>query len=257
MMEQVERSKQSLWQQHGRPLVRRVLDLVYPPQCVACSKAIDEPHGLCATCWGQIRFIARPFCERLGTPFAVDLGGPLLSPAAMADPPVYRRARVAAAYDGPAGEMVRRLKFGDQMPIAIPMARMMMQAGGELLADAALIVPVPSHRWRLLKRRFNQSALLAGKIGEASHIPMMDDVLIRHRNTAPQTRLTKAQRQHNVSGSFTVPAHQRHQIEGKNVLLVDDVITTGSTANAASRVLLRAGAASVDVLAFAMVVDQV
>jgi ComF family protein len=256
VMEQVAHRKPRFWAQHGQLGLRRLLDLVYPPQCVACSKAIDEPHGLCASCWGQIRFIARPFCERLGTPFAVDLGGPLLSPAAMADPPVYRRARVAAAYDGPAGEMVRRLKFGDQMPIAIPMARMMAQAGTELLADAALMLPVPSHRWRLFHRRFNQSVLLGRKISAASGIPMADDVLLRHRSTLPQTRLTKAQRQQNVSGSFSVPKSQQHRIEGKAIVLVDDVITTGSTANAASRVLLRAGAASVDVLAFAMVVDQ-
>jgi predicted amidophosphoribosyltransferase len=134
-------------------LARRGVDLIYPPQCVGCAKAISDPHGLCPQCWGGFRFITRPYCERLGTPFAVDLGGPLLSPAAIADPPVYERARAVAAYDGTAREMVHRLKFGDQMPLAIPMVRLMQRAGATLIDEADLIIPVPAHRWRLFRWR--------------------------------------------------------------------------------------------------------
>ena len=94
---------------------RTTIGLVYPPSCVACGGAVADPHGLCATCWGGIGFIERPFCERLGTPFAVDLGMPLLSPAAMADPPVFRRARAVARYEGAARKLVHRLKYGDRV----------------------------------------------------------------------------------------------------------------------------------------------
>jgi ComF family protein len=234
---------------------QRGMDMLYPPQCVACGKAASVPHGLCPACWGSIRFITRPFCERLGTPFAVDLGGTLISPAAMADPPVYQRARAVAAYEGTARELVHRLKFNDQMALAIPMARMMRQAGAELIADANLIIPVPSHRWRLFRRRFNQSAELARRLATETGLVLGDDILIKHKSTAPQTRLSKPQRRENISGAFSVPKSQRHRIKNKHVLLVDDVITTGSTANVAARVLLRAGAASVDVIAFGMVVN--
>ncbi len=239
----------------GRTLLRRAADIVYPPQCIACSYATDEPHTLCASCWSGMGFIARPYCERLGTPFAVDLGGPLLSPAAIADPPVFARARAALRYEGTAREMVHRLKFGDQLALAIPMSRWMHGAGAELLADADLIVPVPTHRWRLFRRRFNQSALLAQHLARLSGKPVADDILIKHRATAPQTSLTKAQRRENVSGAMRVPQDMKPRLAGRRVLLVDDVITTGSTANAASRILLRGGASAVDVLAFAMVVN--
>jgi ComF family protein len=234
----------------------RAVDLVYPPQCVACGKALGTAHALCPTCWGGMRFIARPFCERLGTPFAVDLGGPLLSPAAMADPPVFARARAAAAYEETARDLVHRLKFSDHLPLAILMAKLMAQAGKELIADADLLIPVPAHRWRLFRRRFNQSAELAKRLAAETSLPLADDALIKHKATAPQTSLTRAQRRENVSGAFSVPKEKRIIIEGRRVLLIDDVITTGSTANAASRILLRAGAKQVDVLAFAMVVNS-
>jgi ComF family protein len=237
-------------------LGRSALDLVYPPQCVACDRATSASHGLCSSCWSGLRFIARPYCERLGTPFTVDIGGPLLSPAAIADPPVFERARAATAYEGVAKEMVRRFKFADHLPMAKPMARMMRQAGAELIAEADLIVPTPSHRWRLLQRRFNQSALLAQELSGSIGLPMAFDLLQKKKATAPQTHLTKAQRRENISGAFSVGKEQRFRLEGKRVLLIDDVITTGATANAASRILLRAGAGAVDILAFAMVVPS-
>jgi ComF family protein len=235
---------------------RRTVGLVYPPSCIACGGAVADPHGLCAQCWGGIGFIERPFCERLGTPFAVDLGTPLLSPAAMADPPVFRRARAVARYDGVARKLVHRLKYGDRVELSLTLGRMMARAGQDVIAEADIVVPVPLHWLRLWTRRFNQAAALARVISRLSGVPLEAHALRRRKRTRQQVGLSKAERAANVQGAFAVPQPMRPVIQGKRVLLVDDVITTGSTANAASRILMRGGAACVDVLAFARTVHD-
>lgn len=242
---------------HGaRDIWRLAIGLLYPPTCIACQAATGEPHALCAACWSQIRFIERPFCERLGTPFAVDLGQPLLSPAAIADPPVFGRARAVAEYDGTASLLVHRLKYNDRQELARALGGMMTRTGAELLADADVIVPVPLHRWRLWRRRFNQAMALAQAVSSGSGVPCDPFLLARVKRTRRQVGLTKAQRQENLQGAFRVPPDAKARLKGKRVLLIDDVLTTGSTANAASRALLRSGAASVDILAFARVVQE-
>ncbi len=246
----------SLVRRGARETWRLALGLVYPPACIACQGATGEPHALCASCWSGIRFIERPYCERLGTPFAVDFGLPLLSPAAIADPPVFGRARAVAEYDGTASALVHRLKYGDRPELARALGRMMARAGAELLADADVIVPVPLHRWRLWRRRFNQAMALAGVVAADSGVACDPFLLARVKPTRRQVGLTKAQRQENLQGAFRVPTEAKGRLRGKRVLLIDDVLTTGSTANAAARALLRGGAAAVDVLAFARVVTD-
>lgn len=240
----------------GQRAAKALLALLYPPTCIACQAATGEAHGLCAACWSGIRFIERPYCERLGTPFAVDLGQPLLSPAAIADPPVFGRARAVAEYDGTASLLVHRLKYNDRLELARALGTMMARAGAELLTEADVIVPVPLHRWRLWRRRFNQAMALAAAVSMRSGVPCDPFLLTRVKRTRRQVGLTKAQRQENLQGAFRIPPEAKARLSGRRVLLVDDVLTTGATANAASRALLRGGAASVDVLAFARVVRE-
>jgi len=203
-----------------------------------------------------MRFIERPYCERLGTPFAADYGPGLLSPAAMADPPVFRRARAVAQYDDGARALVHRLKYGDRLDLAPALGRMMARAGAELLGEADVIVPVPLHRERLWRRRFNQAMALARAVAASSGVALDPFLLARVKRTQSQVGLKKAQRAENLQGAFRVPAEAKARLKGKRVLLVDDVFTTGATANAASRALLRGGAEAVDVLAFARVVTD-
>ena len=164
-----------VWLGLGAEAVRRAgaaaLDLLYPPVCLACRCAIGAHGGLCPACWSAMRFIERPYCERLGTPFETDLGssesGRFLSSAAVADPPVFARARAVARFEeGPARLLVHRLKYGDRGELAAPMGRWMARAGAELLDEAELLIPVPLHRLRLAHRRFNQSAALARTIAQ-------------------------------------------------------------------------------------------
>ena len=240
-----------------RSLRGAVLGLVYPPTCPGCGAATAQSHALCPACWAQLRFIERPYCQRLGTPFAVDHGtGPLLSPRAMADPPVFGRARAAVLYDGIARDLVHRLKYDDRLDLAPTLVRMMATAGAELLGEADCLVPVPLHRWRLWRRRFNQAALLAQGIAALTDLPADTRTLVRAKATRSQVGLSRAARARNLQGAFRVPKAARPGLQGRRILLIDDVTTTGATANAASRALLRAGAASVDVLTFALVAGE-
>ncbi len=233
-----------------------LLDLVYPPCCLVCRKAVAEHGALCAVCWREIAFIERPFCERLGTPFERDLGEPgLISPEAAANPPAFRRARAVARYDSDkARTLAHRLKYHDRLELAGPMGRWMSRAGADLLAEADLLAPIPLHRLRLFARRFNQSAELARAISRACGVPVETLALERVKPTTPQVGLSRAQRAANLSGAFRVDPERAPLLKGRNVVLVDDVLTTGATANAAARALLRAGAAQVDLLVFARAV---
>jgi ComF family protein len=237
-----------------RRLGRGALALVYPPTCSGCGGAIADPHALCPACWSGLRLIERPYCQRLGTPFGVDHGtGILLSARAIADPPVFARARAVALYEGGARDLVHRLKYEDRLDLAAVLARMMAGAGSELLGEADCLVPVPLHRFRLWRRRFNQAALLANRIGRIAGRPSEPGYLKRVKATRSQVGLSRVGRATNLQGAFRVPAAARGALQGRRILLIDDVMTTGATANAASRVLLRGGAASVDVLTFALV----
>ncbi len=239
----------------ARRLGGAALDLVYPPSCLSCRAAVTTTGALCAACWTQVRFIERPYCERLGTPFAQDLGAGLLSPDAIADPPVWRRARAAAIYeDGPAKALVHRLKYYDRLDVALPMGRWMARAGAELLNEADALIPAPLHRWRLAGRRFNQAMALADVISAETGVPVEPLALERVKATSPQVGLSRSRRATNMQGAFRVSAEGQPRIAGRRLILIDDVLTSGATSNAAARILLRAGAASVDLLVFARVV---
>ena len=157
-------------------------------------------------------------------------------------------------YDDGARALLLGFKHSDRTDRAPALARWMARAGAELLEQADVIVPVPLHRWRLLQRRFNQSALLAHELGRLAGKPVAAHLLRRKRNTPSQGALTRAQREDNVTGAFRLRTGQAARVAGRRVLLIDDVLTTGATVTACARVLLRAGAAAVDVLTVAHVI---
>jgi ComF family protein len=230
-----------------------IVDVALPQLCATCREPV-EGAGLCPACWSKLSFIAPPYCQRLGIPFPFDGGPGLLSLEAIADPPAYGRARAAVRYDDIARKLVHAFKYGDRLDLAPMMARWMANAGRELLADADLIVPVPLHWRRQWARRFNQSALLAELIAKASDRVVAHAVLKRVKATPQQVGLDKSERAQNVQSAFRVPPECKAEVAGCKLVLIDDVLTSGATVDACARALLRAGAASVDVLAFARVV---
>lgn len=233
-------------------LARRLGDSIVPPLCLSCREPLTAHDALCAACWNGVHFIRPPVCERLGTPLPYDVGPGAISAAASANPPVYERARAVAHYSGLMRKLVQDLKFRDRDDLLGLLSGWLAEAGRELLADAELVVPIPLSRLRLLERRFNQSARLGQAVARRCHIPFDALSLVRTRNTRPQVGLSRAQRLENVQGAFAVPAGRHRRIEGRRIVLVDDVVTTGTTVSAAARALYSAGAERVDVLALAL-----
>ena len=231
------------------------VDVALPRLCAACREPVGG-EGLCPICWSKLSFIAPPYCERLGIPFAYDPGPGILSMQAIADPPAYARARAAVRFEDVARALVHALKYGDRLDVTPMLGRWMARAGHELLAEADALVPVPLHWRRLWARRFNQSAALAMAISGHAHVPVATP-LRRARPTPQQVGLSRSERARNVQGAFRVPAAARAEVAGRRLVLVDDVLTSGATVDACTHALLRAGAAQVDVLVFARVVDAV
>jgi ComF family protein len=247
---------------------RLMLDAVLPPLCLGCGEIVGAPGALCAACWQGFSFIAPPQCASCGDPFAEHLGAAALCAACLARPPKFRRARSALAYDTQSRRLVLPFKHGDRTDIARACGGWMARAGAELLAEADLIAPVPLHWRRLLTRRYNQALLLAratarafsaraisggaapGEIGAR----LVPDLLRRCQWTGSQAGLKARERRRNVREAFDIHPRWSAAVAGKAVVLVDDVLTTGATAEACARVLQRGGARHVDVLTLARAV---
>ena len=231
------------------------LDLLLPQRCLGCAVIIDGVNSLCADCWRHLTFLGPPMCRQCGYPLPTTVVDKPVCGACASEPPAYARARAALRYDDGARGMILRFKHADRTDIARTFGRLLETAGAELLADCDLITPVPLHRWRLLQRGYNQAALLAHVLARGGERPMVPDLLQRVQATASQQGLGGEQRKRNITaGAFRLHPRHHRRIEGRRVLLVDDVLTTGATVSACTRVLMKGGAAAVDILAIARVV---
>lgn len=231
-----------------------LLNALLPPRCLACGVLVERPGALCGDCWDSIDFLGPPLCACCGLPFDYDLGPEALCGACSREPPPLERIRAVMAYGETSRRLVAGFKYRDRTEGGPAFAGWMSRAGTGLLAEAELILPVPLHWTRLFTRRYNQAALLAQQLGRAAERPVSLTALRRTRRTPPQVRLSAAGRQRNVSGAFAVRPAERAAVEGRRVLLVDDVFTTGATLSACAKALRRAGAAGVDALVLARVV---
>lgn len=235
-----------------RRLAGAVRDVLLPPQCLGCGALVECPDTLCPACWSAIRFITPPFCDACGAPFEYDSGVPLCASCA-ARPPPFERARSAVRYDAASKALILAFKHGDRTEANGLLAGWMVRAAPNLLAESDVIVPVPLDRWRLLRRRYNQAGLLAAALGRRTGKPVAADAMARVKPAPKRARRSRRERLRAVAGAFAVQERMRPFIEDRRVLLVDDVLTTGATARAATRALRNAGARAVDVLTFARV----
>jgi ComF family protein len=241
-----------------RQAARQALDLLLPPRCAACDNAVALQGQLCAACFRRTNFVTAPLCVRCGVPFgSVEQGGPEeVCSACRAHPPVFRQARAALRYDEQGRRLILPLKHGDRVELAGILAPMMVRAGAGLLSHGAeVLVPVPLHRRKLFHRKYNQAAVLAFAVGRLAGRSVFPDALVRTRRTAPLDEKSPEERVREVAGSFLVRPSRLGRIAGRTVLLVDDVMTSGATANACAAALLEAGALAVDVLVAARVPD--
>ena len=254
-MDEVSEQSTYSFKAWGRRVWRSLIDFLVPPKCLVCREAVLEPASLCLSCWANLKHIDAPYCNMLGTPFAYDQGVGAVSSAALAEPPNWDRARAAVAYDEASRAIVHALKYRDTMEAGLLMARLMARAGRQVIQEADLIIPVPLHRFRLWSRRFNQAAFLSQHISQAYAKPNRTDVLVRSKASRSQVGLSFDERRKNVAKAFQVTTGGAGQIAGRRILLIDDVLTTGATAGSCAAVLKKAGAANVDVLTFALVLE--
>ncbi|HEY2483158.1 MAG TPA: ComF family protein [Caulobacteraceae bacterium] len=234
-----------------------LIDLVLPPTPLdEVAGRAAQSVGLTADSWSRIRFIEAPICDACGAPFDFDLGPGARCVACQARSPAFDRARAACLYDEASRDLILKLKHADRTDLAVLFARWLARAAADLLVDTNAIVPAPLHRWRLLRRRYNQAAEIARPLAVAAGLPFWPDALVRPRNTASQAGKSSDGRRRNVAGAFAVAPGWRRRIAGARLLLVDDVLTTGATAEGCARALKAAGAARVDVVVIARVKER-
>jgi ComF family protein len=224
-----------------------------PPRCPGCGVVTPADHRFCLACWSQLDFLGEPCCASCGEPFEHDHGEGARCGACLREPPAIDGMGAAVAYGEIARKIALKLKYGGRPGLAETVARQMARliAPGE---DAVVVAPVPLHRWRIWRRGYNQSALIARMLAAKHGLPLALDLLERRRATPILRGMGPAARAKAVRGAFAVPADRRAALKGRKVLLIDDVYTTGATANACAKALKRAGAAEVRLICWARVV---
>jgi ComF family protein len=235
-----------------RVALARGLDLILPPTGFDGGPRPMTP-GFSAEAWSRIAFLDTPVCDGCGLPFPYDLGEGARCAACMARPRAFGRARAACLYDEQSRDLILQLKHADRPDLGRLFALWLARAGAELIAEADGVVPVPMHRRRLFARRYNQAAEIARPLARLGRRPYLPGVLVRRRATASQGGKSGRGRRENVRAAFAVPQSQIARIQDARLVLVDDVLTTGATAEACAKALLTAGARSVDLLAVARV----
>lgn len=239
-----------IWQDRAVAAGAAVLAFALPPRCPGCGEVTPEDHRFCPACWMQLDFLVGPACATCGDPFEIDAGPDIRCGACLKDAPVLDGVQAAVAYGDIARTIAVRLKHGRRPGLAETIARQL-----ERLAppDDTIVAPVPLHRWRIWSRGFNQSALIARALARRRGLRVTLDLVERRRHTPMLRGLGRSARAKAVRGAFVIPAVHRPALAGASVLLIDDVFTTGATANACARALKQAGAAEVRLLCWARV----
>lgn len=234
--------------------VRLAANLALPPCCPACGVVTMADHLFCVGCWQQLDFLNGPACKSCGEPFALNPGVEAQCGACLADPPAIDGMRAAVAYGDIARALALKLKYGRRPGMAVTVARQMRRLVTE---EDVLMAPVPLHRWRLWGRGYNQAALIGRALARDAGAVFIPDLLMRSKATPVLRGLGPLDRRKAVRGAFKLSPRYADRIKGRDILLIDDVYTTGATANACAAALKRAGASSVRVCCWSRVVRNI
>lgn len=241
-----------MWAQRLQTAVR----LIYPPRCLGCGGLVDSDFGLCGACWRDTPFIAGLVCDSCGVPLPGHSEHEEHCDACLAAPPPWGRGRAALVYHGTARRIVLGLKHGDRHDVVAPAVRWMSLAARPIVSDDMLVVPIPLHVRRLVARRYNQSVLLARGFAVAEGLDWAADALVRTRHSPKLDGKSRQQRYDTLEGIIAPHPGRGSVLQGRHVLLVDDVLTSGATFAAATSACHAAGATQVSVVALARVAKE-
>ena len=234
---------------------RNFINLVLPPRCFLCGKVLGDDYGLCDECFSEMNLIRRPLCYECGQPLETALAGKhklLCGHCLKPHRKIFRMSRSACAYDELSKKLILDFKFYDKTDLASFLAKMMFVAGQDIFeAGVDLIIPVPLHLTRMIERKYNQSALLAVELGKLARVCVETQILTKVRKTKQQVDCSGEERLRNLRGAFAL--QQGEKLKGKRLLLIDDVLTTGSTLKECAYVLKKAKPKSIDILTIARV----
>jgi ComF family protein len=238
----------------ARAAVRQIVDFALPPRCAGCGSVTSAQGSFCFGCWSRLDLLGPPCCAGCALPFDYAQGEEALCAGCMAHKPDFDRLRAAVAYGELARAVALKLKYGRRPAVAQTMAGLMER---HLAAfDEPILCPVPLHRWRIWRRGYNQSALIAAALAKRGGLELRRDLLLRVKATPPLRNMGPLERRRAVSGAFRLSERHREAIRGRNILIIDDVFTSGATAGACARILRRAGAGQIGVLCWARVVRE-
>lgn len=228
------------------------LNEVLPERCAGCGLEVAG-RGFCTACFAALRFIVPPVCVRCGDPFELPTAHNMLCAPCLANPPLWQRARTVWHYEGPSRSALLGFKYADRIEFDRLFAPLLARAAACVFDDpSATLIPVPLHWTRLIWRGYNQAALLAGALHRQTGLPVDNHALVRVRRTVPQQGLDQRARLSNTKGAFAL--RQKNHLQGRKVILVDDIVTTGATVSACVSALLKGGVAQVDVVSMARVI---
>jgi ComF family protein len=234
--------------------MQSILRLLYPPHCLSCAAPVTTEFGLCGVCWKATPFVTGVVCDICGTPLpGIDDGTPVHCDDCLTIARPWDRGRAALVYKDNGRKLVLALKHGDRLDLVRPAAKWMHQAAASILRPGMLVAPVPLHWRRLVRRRYNQAALLSQAVAATAGAEHCPDLLIRTRRTPSQEGRDRDARFANISGALAIHPRRATRLAGRHVLLIDDVMTSGATLAAAAEVCRAAGAAAVSVLVLARV----
>ncbi len=233
--------------------VQAALHLIWPPQCLTCDAAVASDFGLCADCWRDTPFVGGTVCDKCGVPLpGADAGGAICDDCLVIARP-WAQGRAALLYRGNARALVLALKHGDRTDLVRPATGWLLRAARPILRPGMIVAPVPLHWFRLLRRRYNQAALLSGGLARAAGLEHCPDLLVRPRATGSQDGRGREARFANMDRALRLHPGRAARAEGRHVLIVDDVMTSGATLAAAAEACLAGGAADVSILCLARV----
>ena len=237
--------------------LQSVIRAIYPPQCVACDAQTEDDFGLCAACWKKTQFIGGLVCDTCGTPLpGEDHGEAVQCDDCMTIARPWEKGRAVLVYKDVGRRLILGLKHGDRTDLAPTAARWMAQKVVNWASPDTILVPVPLHWRRLVRRRYNQSALLAQEMAKVMHLPVCADALLRPRKTNALEGHSRAARFAELSGAIVPNPKRIDQIAGKSVVLVDDVMTSGATLAVSAEAARAAGAKNVSIVTLARVVKD-